>query len=322
MDKQPIILLIKSLSFLFYAFIIYVFFLIFWGDFAPVVFKKNLNYFPAGYGHLNTRIKEISNFKNVDVLVLGSSHAYRGFDTRIFNKNKISCFNLGSSSQTPAQTYVLIERYIDVFLPKLVIYEVNPMLFNTDGIESSLDLLSNDKIDFFSFQMAVNQNHIKVYNSLIYSAYCNLLNRNSKINQPKVVGEDTYVSGGFVEKKLKHYTIQETLKGKDFEMKISQLDYFEKIVNIIKNKNIEILFVQAPVTKVKYNSYSSKKHFNSQISKYGYFIDFNNLENFNDSIHFYDNHHMNQLGVELMNKMLIDSLKLFNQLNNDIPIKH
>ena len=40
---------------------------------------------------------------NIDVLVLGSSHAYRGFDPRIFKKAGIKLFNFGSSGQTLLQ---------------------------------------------------------------------------------------------------------------------------------------------------------------------------------------------------------------------------
>jgi hypothetical protein len=31
-----------------------------------------------------SRLSEIKNYKDIDILFLGSSHTYRGFDTRIF----------------------------------------------------------------------------------------------------------------------------------------------------------------------------------------------------------------------------------------------
>ena len=79
--------------------------------------------------------------KNVDVLFLGSSHAYRGFDPRIFRKRGYSSFNLGSSAQTPSQTKVWLKRYLKHLNPKIVIYEVYPGTFSSDGIEASLDLV-------------------------------------------------------------------------------------------------------------------------------------------------------------------------------------
>ena len=35
-------------------------------------------------GFLNSRVKDIRNYHNVDVLFLGSSHSYRTFDTRYY----------------------------------------------------------------------------------------------------------------------------------------------------------------------------------------------------------------------------------------------
>ena len=91
------------------------------------------------YGHMYSRISEIKNQEDVDILFLGSSHAYRGFDTRIFLENGYKSFNLGSSAQTPTQTKVLVERYLGSLNPELVIYEVYPKTFTMDGVESSLD---------------------------------------------------------------------------------------------------------------------------------------------------------------------------------------
>ena len=69
-------------------------------------------------GHLNSRVKDIRNYHNVDILFLGSSHCYRTFDTRFYNANGYTCFNLGSSNQTPIQTYILLSQYLDSINPK------------------------------------------------------------------------------------------------------------------------------------------------------------------------------------------------------------
>src|SRR5689334_14184152 len=71
---------------------------------------KNLNYRLGAYGHLFTRVKEIDSVKKVDILFLGSSHSYRGFDPRIFKQYGLTSFNLGSSSQTPIQAKILLEK--------------------------------------------------------------------------------------------------------------------------------------------------------------------------------------------------------------------
>ena len=75
----------------------------------PVWLNNNLIYKQRG-GHLHSRLLEINKHQNVDVLFLGSSHAYRGFDTRIFKESGIASFNLGSSSQAPVQSLLLLKN--------------------------------------------------------------------------------------------------------------------------------------------------------------------------------------------------------------------
>ena len=63
------------------------------GEVSNIIYKKGFN------GHLYSRINEIDKYDEVDILFLGSSHAYRGFDTRIFKAEGYSSFNLGSSAR-------------------------------------------------------------------------------------------------------------------------------------------------------------------------------------------------------------------------------
>ena len=134
-----------------------------WGLIFPHNIAKNLKLLGPG-GHLKTRIRDLATCSDVDVLFLGSSHAYRGFDPRIFMKYGIKSFNLGSSAQTPIQTEILLKRYLNSLKPKLVVYEVYPSTLSLDGVESALDLIANDRIDFPIIKMALDLNHAAVYN--------------------------------------------------------------------------------------------------------------------------------------------------------------
>ena len=123
--------------------------------FGSVLKPKHLPNLVYKVGHNYLRLQEVRQTSNVDLLFLGSSHAYRGFDTRIFRASNYKAFNLGSSSQTPVQTRVLLERYLENLNPKLVVYEVNPIMFYSDGVESTINLVVTDKNDFSSFKMVL-----------------------------------------------------------------------------------------------------------------------------------------------------------------------
>jgi hypothetical protein len=299
--------IIKLIKFLLFTIAFYVVSLTFWGRYAPSILKPNIIYKVGSYGHLYSRISDIKNYNNVDILILGSSHAYRGFDTRIFSKNGYKTFNLGSSAQTPIQTKAFLDRYLDKLNPKLIIYEVYPNTFALDGVESSLDIIANDKNDFHSLEMAFKINNIKTYNTLVYGFICDLLGSNTSFSEPSIKGDDNYISGGFVEKKLSFYQPKDFKKEK-LLLRDSQLESFSKIVQLLKTKKIKLILVYAPIPKVNYYRVINSKYFDSIMRKHATYYNFNELISLNDSLHFYDSNHLNQNGVEIFNKELIELL--------------
>ena len=293
-----------SVAFLGFSFFIYFILIFIWGSVMPVWLNSNLIYKQRG-GHLHSRLAEINKYQNVDILFLGSSHAYRGFDTRIFKENGIHSFNLGSSSQAPMQSLLLLKKHIDNLQPKQIIFEVCPQSLSSDGIESALDIISNSKIDFQTIKMAIELNHIKVYNTLIYSSIRQLLNLNQKFVEAKRIGKDTYISGGYVQRDDVQFENKSTLE-KNINPK--QMIAFKKLVSWVKSKDIELILVQTPVTTTEYNSYDDNAGFDKLMQDYSSYYNFNNLITLDDSLHFYDPHHLNQLGVETFNADLIDLL--------------
>ncbi|MRM82655.1 hypothetical protein [Riemerella anatipestifer] len=298
----------NTILFILFSSLCYFTLLFVWGRYAPSRFKSNINYHIGSYGHMYSRLSEIKKYGNVDILFLGSSHAYRGFDTRIFLENGYKSFNLGSSAQTPVQTKVLLKRYLDSLNPKLVIYEVYPETFTLDGVESSLDIIANDVNDLHSLRMAKKINSIKTYNTLIYGFICDLLGLNSSFSEQTIKGNDKYISGGFVEKELGFYKPTKFDK-KEILLRDYQIESFDEIVQMLKDKKIELILVYAPIPKVNYRSYVNNSYFDSVMQTYSTYYNFNEIVSLNDSLHFYDSHHLNQNGVKIFNGKLIELLK-------------
>jgi hypothetical protein len=272
---------------------------------APPRFKPNLNYIIGSYGHMYSRLKEVKDVKDVDILFLGSSHAYRGFDPRIFKANGYTSFNLGSSAQTPIQTEVLLRRYLIQINPKLIIYEVSPGPFSSDGVESALDIISNDRNDVFSLQMALELNHIKVYNTLLYGSISDIFNLNSSFIEPRKKRDDTYISGGFVEKEIQFFAPEHN-NNRELYINESQLIAFKKALKLIAEQKIELILVYAPITSSLYNSYTNNEYFDRIMMKSSEYYNFNEILHLDDSLHFYNSQHLNQNGVEIFNSKLIE----------------
>ena len=302
-------LILTLLIFFSFTIPVYVISVILVGSFFPNQLKKNVRYNLGSKGHLYSRLKEINNLKKTDILFLGSSHTYRGFDTRIFKKHGFNSFNLGSSAQSHIQTELLLHRYIDKINPKTVIYEIYPFVFTIDGHESSIDIISNDINDHLSLNMALKTLNIKVYNTYIFSYFNQIIGNHQLFKENKIRENDTYIKGGYVERILTFNSPKSKRNKKTLKIKNNQTDAFKRNIALLRKKNINVILVQSPVNKSLYNSISNMNDFNQIIKSTNLpYYNFNETKAFDDSLHFFDHHHLNQTGVNLFNELLIQKL--------------
>jgi poly-D-alanine transfer protein DltD len=263
-------------------------------------YSKNI-YFKRGSSYI--RFQEVKKYENIDILFTGSSHAYRGFDTRLFNNAGYSSYNLGSTAQTPLQTEYLLNQYLEELKPKIVVIEVYPKVFTIDGIESTLDLLSNN-FDINGLFLTLEHSNFKVLNTFIYSRFFAsfLLKKNQ--NNIILSSNDVYVKGGYVEREVAFNKVRKyqpiTLSFVDKQFKSLQ-----RIDKLIKKKGILPIYVIAPIDSKFYNSFLNIENMKERIKKLGTLYDFNEILTLNDTLHFFDSHHLNQNGVEIFNNELI-----------------
>ena len=312
--------LLKIFLFTLFTIVFYCSSIILWGELLQnPSYKKNMHYYIGYYNAMSFRINEISDFKKVDILFLGSSHAYRSFDTRIFSDHGYTSLNFGSSAQTPIQTEMLLEKYLGILQPKLIIYEVYPFTFSLDGLESGLDLLASDRIDLQTVKMVITLNQVKAYNTLIYAYYRQIFNRNKKLKKVYTSGDNTYIHGGFVESKLKYFSGHGSITKDKLIFNNMQLKAFTKSLELIKSRGIPFILVQSPVTKFKYQSWINTKEIDSCFLSNGIMYNFNNLLNLNDSLDFYDADHLNQNGVKIFCDSMIRIIDRKGYVNKAKP---
>ncbi len=299
--------LINLLYFTGLVLIIYPLMIFLWGKVLPGKYRKNLKYREASSGQLDLRLKDANTTKNIDLLILGSSHAYRGYDPRIFKKAGIKVFNLGSSAQTPIQTEILFNQYFEQFHAKHFIIDVYPALLASNGIESSLDLIANDCLDKNFAGMFLRQKNIIVINAAIYS-YLNGIVKFSK-QAKKAPGTDKYIAGGFTESYKKYKAKPGKEKEFDVEIASMQMDALIRIIDKIKRSNLTYTLIQSPVTKEKYLLTKNNLEMDKIMSRLGPYYNFNNMLSLADN-YFYDDHHLNQYGVAIFNQRLLKTIDL------------
>lgn len=259
------------------------------------------------FGHMFSRMKEVNETSNVDLLVIGSSQAYRGFDPRIFNEAGIRIFNLGSSNQSPLQSDVLLRKYIDRLNPKTVIYVVYPEVFSVDGVESTLDILANDNVDLQMVKLVISQKNFKLINTLIYMIYRQIFDLNSHYNEKWRKGNDTYISGGFVEKDFACYRHEKWDQGM-WDFKPKQFKAFYRSLRLLREKGIKIILVQTPTASAYYKSFYNNNVFDSIMDNTEAYYNFNDIIALDDSLFFYDRFHLNKNGVDTFDQKFLQLL--------------
>ncbi|MCW5849841.1 MAG: hypothetical protein KIT87_07140 [Anaerolineae bacterium] len=276
----------------------------------PTAVVRDLNVPRGGYGHNLTRMAEARTWGQVDILFLGSSHAYRGFDTRIFAQAGARSFNLGSSRQTPLQYEVLLKRHLSDLSPRVVIIEVEPHVFMSDGVEGALDLMANGPIDRDVLRLAWRIGHLRTWNALLHNGGKQVLGLGAADVEERRKGPDTYIPGGFVEQDMAYNTRVPGAGRADLTPRAMQLAALDRALAMLQAQGIEVLLVEAPVTSARYASYSDHARFADRMRERATYIDMNGAAELDDRLHFYDNHHLNQRGVELFNAALIDTLRV------------
>lgn len=277
----------------------------------------------GGIGQHLLRTRELRKVDNVDVLFMGSSHAYRGFDPREFSRNGITAFNLGSTSQTPFNSYYLLKRHLPTTNPEVVVLELYWDMLVKDGLESTIDIVSNTDLEGEIVEMVAASKNPLALNSVLTSGLQRLHTPLDYVEQ-NGSEHDVYVEGGFTETLIKENTLSEEhldkLNSVVVEPSPLQLTYLEGIAHLCRDRGVKLVFVVAPVTSEFKNKVVNYREYAATIDKIAAkyqipLFDYNRRENLqlNTRYDFYDQDHLTQRGVQKFNKLLISDL-----LNNKV----
>lgn len=269
---------------------------------------------PGGYGHSFARFREINAYKNIDILFLGGSRCYRGFDPRIFNAAGISVFNLGSTAQSPLNSYYLLQEYLDGLNPKMVVMEVCLESLSLDGVESFLDIAVNHKITKNIALMGLALNNFHSLNTLPSEYLKRLLWRPLTQNIQKEILNDRYIPRGYVE--MDRISLDKScFKNYEFIIEKRQLRYLRNIIELVQRQGKTIVLITIPVPKKRWDTISDYQKVvrfcNAMAKKYNIrYHNFNPQVFLDDVKDFKDAGHLNSSGVKKFNEEFIKINKL------------
>ncbi len=255
-------------------------------------------------GQTKLMFDDLENFKPHEnaIFVIGSSHAYRGYDPRIFKNAGIELFNMGTSGQNMKDSYTLVKTNRSKIHNLIV--DIYPGVLETVSEESTVMLIQNANETQTAFEILKNNFTINSFN--------NMAARLFDIKPKPMFFDEKYIYNGYVEtdtyfKSDTGSTYENFTPGGNFK-------YLDSILNFASNNSIKVWLATHPL---KWNESYKNFYKNSYLpqvqkilSKYPDidFFDFTFSHSNNDSL-FSDANHLNQRGVNYYNTMLLEKLK-------------
>lgn len=269
------------------------------------------NYYPSKGGHTFQALSEYNPNKNYDLIFIGSSHAYRSFDPRIFDKYNISSFNLGTSGQSIESSYLILKNIIDKKNVKTILLEINrqELSGSSEANESSFDITLNAPTYKIGFD------YLK---TLFDWRFVNLLHYKYFTSWHTVVYKDTtYLERGF---SLNQDTAKEVSFSFNEAKPVSKnkLNVLENIISLAQENNIQIILTSQPMPKNYSKSQHSElvKFLDPLLQKYSVnYYDYTFDIHFKTNEHFYDYGHLNQAGVEIYDSLLLNNKNFIYSIN-------
>jgi DNA-directed RNA polymerase len=103
--------------------------------------------------------------------------------------------------------------------------------------------------------------------------------------------------------------------GKKWIIQDKQWLAFRNIIKRLKNRNITVLLLQAPVTRDAYQLYTNNYEIDSMFQTLAPYFNLNESMKMDDKFDFMDYHHLNQSGVRKVNNSVLEILSLETSLN-------
>ena len=194
----------------------------------------------------------------IQVVSLGNSDLYSAIaPTVVWQTSGNTCTNIASPWQSIRQSYLMLEQFLQVQSPKVVVLETD-MLYNAnpdrnkdyenDAGETFLDTLFDradpDNVDDF----IKSKFSIFVFHDKWKAAF----------KSQKKAQRDLASHGYHLSLKVKKSKVKDYMKESEYEDPLSSTNYkgFLDIVNLCKSKGIEVLLMEVP----SINSWSYERH--------------------------------------------------------------
>lgn len=241
-----------------------------------------------------------------DVFVVGSSHAYRGYDPRNFEARGYRLFNAGSSAQHPTVSSLMLQSMLPKLQHKpLVVIDIFDRILEMDGGESSGRMMVNCAEPALAMKILMMRPDVVAINSYV----CRTMSAEQclETDLKDYVGDGYCTREGMLQKELDPLPMVFRRNDQAFQGLHECLDW-------LKNNGYSSVVVSHPMPPQR-----GREEFHGAAaaevlkvtSSYGLkYYDFT-LHDFGTDwkTYFWDATHLNQRGVDAFNDLLMQTLK-------------
>lgn len=283
-----------------------------------------------------------NNDENYTMAFLGASHTYHSFNPIIFDDQLNGCnsINLGSSSQSLMGTYFLLKEFLKTNNPDMIIMEITYSSYENifeESMVAEYALFDYMKPSLNKLQYFFSAFPQEDYGNALFPIYRNrtlleITEISKKYNQKRDNGYYEY--RGFGENGWQYLCkgfvyVDWSFQNKDLEIadpyewneswiREENIEYLKKITDLCVSKNIEIIWVTAPVAMygiIEMDNYEeTHNYFETLAQKCAIeYYDFNycrkEILERNDYLYFYDSSHMNGIYAEKFSNIICQMLR-------------
>jgi len=268
----------------------------------PMIYRTS-DYYQWKGGSAWMQYAEFDTTDRWDAIVLGSSHAYRGYDPRVFARRGYHVFNLGSSAQTPMNGYYVLKQCADSAHAGLVIFDMYENAFTQDGLESTSELTQHVPSDAEAWGMAWGTRDLRGLNLMALRYFTK--------GQGPMFMDSTYRGAGFATRKARAPADVRYDVGRPFRMNPMQRRYFQACIELCRTRGVRLVltthFFPHQSDTAKHALFHHFVDSTAKVHGLRYF-DFAYSHQLSDTDHFCDHNHLNEEGARIFNERLVDSL--------------
>ncbi|MBR1691956.1 MAG: hypothetical protein IJ711_04195 [Lachnospiraceae bacterium] len=266
----------------------------------------------------------------VDVLVLGSSHAFVDIDPAVlYERQGIAAYDLCASMQSTWHTYYDLKEALKYQKPKLVVMDVFRIVENFNyskeskliksvyGMRPSRDKLEAIRAGLSEEEQASAYLYFLEFPSY-HSRYTDLTEEDFTDHPSKLAGYKGYYPATEVTE-LKRPRVEDISERYPIEEKTKE--YFIRILKLAKENNIPVLLINAPyrMSEDDKRVYNSLEDLLEELSaEYPtVYVDFNRMYDelgLDFEVDFADEDHLNRTGVQKLDSYLADYLAAHYEL--------